>query len=493
MLCSAVGKRQRRPSVASSAAGINQLFYIDDTSSKRRFLVDTGAQVSVLPASPHERQGIPSSSLVAANKSLIKTFGTRRLTFSLGKESYVWVFVIAEVARPLLGADFLYHTGLLVDVRGRRLINSETLSSVRLRPCSLAVRANHVSLDAIASAEDKFGRLLAEFPAITTPNFSCPTVEHGVQHFIPTNCAPIRSKARRMHPDKLTLAKSHFQTMLELGICRRSNSPWASPLHMADKPGGGHRPCGDFRRLNDITTADQYPVPHIQDFSAHLHGCKVFSKVDLIRGYHQVPMHPDDIAKTAVITPFGLFEFLRMPFGLKGAAQTFQRLMDTVLADLPFLFVYLDDVLVASKNMTEHMEHLRTLFSRLAKHGLIINLKKCVFGKSSIDFLGHHIDDRGIVPLPAKVQAIRDFPRPSLLKDLQRFTGMVNFYLWFIRHCAGLMRPLSQVVAGKPKPANFTWTDDMEQSFVATKKALAEETMPFHAQWDAPLAIHSRT
>ena len=107
---------------------------------------------------------------------------------------------------------------------------------------------------------------------------------------------------------------------------------------MAEKPGGGHRPCGDFRRLNDVNTADQYLVPHIHYLSAHLHGCWVVSKVDLIHGYHQVPMHPDDIPKTAVITPFFLFKFLRMPFGLKNAAQAFQRLMDTVLPDLPFLF-----------------------------------------------------------------------------------------------------------------------------------------------------------
>ena len=113
------------------------------------------------------------------------------------------------------------------------------------------------------------------------------------------------------------------------------------------------------------------------------------------------------------------------------------------------------------------------LFSRLAKHGLIINLKKCVFGKSAIAFLGHHIDDCGIVPLLAKVQAIRDFPRPSSLKALQRFTGMVNFYHRFIRQCAGLMRLLFQAVTGKPKPADFTWTDNMQQSFVATKNALA--------------------
>ena len=265
---------------------------------------------------------------------------------------------MAEVRRPLLGADFLRHSGLLVDVRGRRLISAETFGSVRLRKCSYPDSAKQAALDSIAAADDRFGRLLAGFPTITTPNFGCPEAKHGVQHYIPTTCTPIRSKARRLHPDKLAAAKAEFKTMLDLGIIRRSSSQWASPLVVADKPGGGHRPCGDYRRLNDATPPDQYPVPHIQDFTANLHGKHIFSKVDLVRGYHQVPMHPDDIAKTAIITPFGLFEYLRMPFGLKNAAQAFQRLMDTVLADLPFLFVYLDDILVASPNKTRHMKDL---------------------------------------------------------------------------------------------------------------------------------------
>uniref|UniRef100_A0A5S6Q3A6 Reverse transcriptase domain-containing protein n=1 Tax=Trichuris muris TaxID=70415 RepID=A0A5S6Q3A6_TRIMR len=161
--------------------------------------------------------------------------------------------------------------------------------------------------------------------------------------------------------------------MEEMGIVRRSNSPWSSPLHMVPKASGGWRPCGDYRRLNKATTSDWYPVPHVQDFSANLDGVKLFSKIDLVRGYHQIPVHSDDIAKTAVTTLFGLFEFLRMPFGLKNAAQAFQRLMDTVCRGLDFAFVYLDDILIASRGHREHLDHLHMLFQRLHDHGLIIN------------------------------------------------------------------------------------------------------------------------
>jgi hypothetical protein len=134
------------------------------------------------------------------------------------------------------------------------------------------------------------------------------------------------------------------------------------------------------------------------DLAARLHGCKVFSKLDLSKGYYQVPVRAEDVPKTAVITPFGLWEFLRMPFGLRNAGQSFQRLMDTVGAGLSFVFIYLDDIHIASPDEDSHPQHMRTILQRLRQHGLLLNLSKCVFGQSVVDFLGHRVSEQGSEP-----------------------------------------------------------------------------------------------
>ena len=284
---------------------------------------------------------------------------------------------------------------------------------------------------------------------------------------------PVTAKFRRLDSAKLAAAKAEFQQLEREGIVRRSDSDWASPLQMIKKSDGSWRPCSDFRRLNLISEADCYPLPNMADITSSLAGATIFSKLDLKKGYHQIPFHPSDMKKMAIITPFGLFEFLQMPFNLTNARMTFQRFMDRCLAGLPFVLVYLDDILVASPDWQSHAIHLRQVLERLQANGLVLNRAKCEFFRSSVDFLGLHVAVGGVSPLADQVAAIQEFPQPTTVKELQDFLGAVNFYHQFVPAVANILLPLTAFLKGGKKGSEkLVWTSSMSLALTAIKKAL---------------------
>lgn len=466
----------------------NRLF-VKDRTTELLFLIDTGADVSILPISFKEKNApaCTESRLFAANNTNIATFGTKSININFGlRREFNWTFLVANVTTPIIGADFLTHYNLVVDLAKKSLIDNVTNLCVMGQ-----IKAADIHSIRVINTDNKFEKILNDFREILTLPENKKITPSSTFHHIETKGRPISAKARRLTPEKLRIAKEEFEQMMAKGICRPSKSNWASPLHMAPKKPNTWRPCGDYRALNAMTEKDRYPIPNIQTFHQRLANKTVFSTVDCDKAYFQVPVAPEDIPKTAIITPFGLFEFPFMPFGLCNAGQTFQRHMDEILRSLDFVVPYLDDIAIASVNDEEHEEHLRIVFERFKKYQMTINRNKCVFGQRSVKFLGHLVTADGISPLPERVEAITNFEKPKIAKDLRRFLATINFYRRFIKDAASIQDKLQSLIRGNVKNdrREVKWTPETELAFNQFKEKLAAATLLAHPHENAPLTL----
>jgi hypothetical protein len=249
--------------------------------------------------------------------------------------------------------------------------------------------------------------------------------------------------------------------------------PWAAPIVLVRKKDGSTRFCVDYRKLNNVTRKDSYPLPRIDDTLEALSGATWFSSLDLKSGYWQVGVHPEDREKTAFTTGRGLWQFRVMPFGLCNAPATFERLMERVLAGLPLsvCLVYLDDNLIPARSFDDQIQNLRSVFIRLRGANLKLSPKKCTLFKRQLKFLGHIVSKNSVATDPEKLEAVKSWPTPTNVSEVRRFLGLCSYYRRFVTNFADIARPLHQCTEHARR---FDWNEEMEKAFADLKKALVE-------------------
>ena len=299
-------------------------------------------------------------------------------------------------------------------------------------------------------------------------------VEHTIN--TRTDASPVNVRPYRLPEKHKTEVNRQIQEMLKTEIIKTSASQWNAPLLVVPKKSDASgkpklRVVVDFRRLNDLTIGDSFPLPNITDILDQLGNAKYFTTLDLASGYHQIPMAKKDKQKTAFSTPYGHYEFNRMPFGLKNAPATFQRLMNSVLTGIQGLkcLVYLDDIVIYGSSLQDHNKRLKEVLQRLRENNLKLQPDKCEFLRKEVIYLGHIISENGISPDPSKLTAIKDFPTPKKIKDIQSFIGLAGYYRKFIEDFSKIAKPLTKLTK---KTEKFVWTTEQQNAFDTLKEKL---------------------
>jgi hypothetical protein len=293
----------------------------------------------------------------------------------------------------------------------------------------------------------------------------------------------------RLSPLEFEELKKQIKELLALGFIEPSRSPYAAPVLFVQKKDGSLRMCVDYRALNKLTVKNKYPLPRIDDLLDRLCGCSHFSSIDLRSGYYQLKITPEDMPKTAFRCPLGHFHFKVLSFGLANGPASFQSAMNNVFGEYlhDFVVVYLDDILIFSKNEDDHIKHIAMVLEKLRQYNLFAHAKKCEFFKPELEFLGHIVSKAGLKVDPKKTSAVRTWPKPTTTQELRSFLGLANYFRRFIQGYSTMVAPLTSLL--KKEKNILQWDNSCDHAFEAVKTALAKAPVLAHPDFTKPFDV----
>lgn len=460
-------------------------------------LLDSGASRTVMGGSGWEmaRQlglevlRVSVKQVTVANGTPIEVVGCVPIPFQLeGKVGIIEVLVVPGLSEKLiLGADFIKTFAIIPNLSTGNWHFDGELAMIQSGN-SLKSKSS-LTLEQMGRLESSLGKI---FSSVGDGLGRSVDTEHVIK-LIPGQETPLKQRYYPVSPALQRQIDLELDQMLEAGVIEPSKSAWSSPILLVKKKDNTYRFCVDFRRLNKVSVRDAYPLPYVSDTLDKLREAKYLSSLDIKSAYWQIPMSAESKQYTAFTVPKrGLFQFNRMPFGLTNAPATWQRLIDNVLgADLePYVFVYLDDIIIVTPTFDLHLEVLLEVLRRIRDAGLKVSAEKCNFCRSELKYLGYVVDENGLHVDPEKVEAMLRIPSPSNVKEVRQFLGVVSWYRRFVENFSTLVAPLTNLLK---KNRKFLWDSSCEEAFQAARQRLVsapilmcpDYSLPFTVQTDA--------
>ena len=480
---------------------------IDIFGFKVSALLDSGASHSVIG---EKGMHLVESSSVHVYETAIPDIGTaegRRQKITGYVDLPVQIEDICKVVRFLLvpsichtvilGSDFCKQFKLKIDFGiDQFFIGNKVIECRSRKPVEVSVLNRiHSEEELDEEQEQQLAAVKDKFKTLSWEAGEKLGRTNKVEHKINTGDAePIKQRHHNMSPYMLAHLNAELDKMLKLGVVQPSTSPWASPVLLVKKSNGEMRFCFDGRKLNSLTKKDAYPLPLVDQILNKLNSAQFLSSIDLKAAFWQIPLEKDSCEKTAFVVPGrGLFEFNVLPFGLNNAAQTQQRLMDSVLGPAfePYVFTFLDDVIVATPTFSKHIEVLEQIYEKFREANLTINIEKCEFCKPSLKYLGFVIDRQGLRTDPDKVAAMLNYPLPQTVTQVKRFIGVCGWYRRFLANFATMTAPITAMIKGKRKHQTISWTKEAKESFDKIKEALVAAPVLATPNFDKTFCIQS--